>query len=309
MGSLNFKHLRYFWVVAKAGGIARASERLHLTPQTISGQVSLFEDVLGYKLFTRVGRRLELTDAGRVVLSYADEIFTVGEELEGVLRSPAEGRALPFSVGVADAVPKVVAYRLLEPAMRLPEPLRVICREGKLASLLADLAVHRLDIVIADGPMPAAVNVKGFNHRLGECGVTFFATAKLARKHKGVFPRSLDGAPMLLPGEDAAVRPRLMRWFDEQRVQPRIVGEFDDGALLKAFGQVGIGIFAAPSAIVNEVQRQYAVVPIGRTEAVTEQFYAISVERRLMHPAVVAISSAARQDLFRQGTRRNRKAS
>ena len=300
MGSLNFKHLRYFWVVAKAGGIARASERLHLTPQTISGQISVFEGLLGYKLFARAGRRLELTEAGRVALNYADEIFTLGEELEGVLRSPAEGRPLQFSVGVADAVPKVVAYRLLEPAMRLPGPLRIVCREGKLASLLGDLAVHRLDIVIADSPMPAAVNVKGFNHLLGECGVTFFATAKLARKHKGSFPRLLDGAPLLLPGEYAAVRPRLMRWFDAQRIHPRIVGEFDDSALLKAFGRAGAGIFAAPSAIAERVRRQYGVVAIGRTEAVTEVFYAISVERRLTHPAVIAITSAARKELFRR---------
>ncbi len=300
MGSLNFKHLRYFWVVAKAGGIARASERLHLTPQTISGQISGFEGLLGYKLFARAGRRLVLTEAGRVALSYADEIFTLGEELEGVLRSPAEGRPLQFSVGVADAVPKVVAYRLLEPAVRLPEPLRIVCREGRLASLLGDLAVHRLDIVISDSPMPAAVNVKGFNHLLGECGVTFFATAKLARKHKGSFPRLLDGAPLLLPGEHAAVRPRLMRWFDAQRIHPRIVGEFDDSALLKAFGRAGAGIFAAPSAIAEQVRRQYGVMAIGRTEAVTEVFYAISVERRLTHPAVVAITSAARRELFRR---------
>ena len=300
MASLNFKHLRYFWVVAKAGGIARASERLHLTPQTISGQISVFEDLLGYKLFARAGRGLELTDAGRVALSYADEIFTLGEELEGILRSPAEGRPLQFRVGVADAVAKVVAYRLLEPAVRLPEPLRIVCREGKLVSLLADLAVHRLDIVIADSPMPAALNVKGFNHLLGECGVTFFATAKLARKHKGPFPRLLDGAPLLLPGEDAAVRPRLIRWFDEQRIHPRIVGEFDDGALLKAFGGAGVGVFAAPSAIAEQVLRQYGVVAIGRTEAVTEQFYAISVERRLTHPAVVAVAASARKELFRR---------
>ena len=301
MASLNFKHLRYFWVVAKAGGIARASERLHLTPQTISGQISVFEDLLGYKLFARTGRRLELTDAGRVALSYADEIFTLGEELEGVLRSPAKGRPLQFSVGVADAVPKVVAYRLLEPAVRLPEPLHIVCREGKLASLLADLAVHRLDIVLADSPMPAAVNVKGFNHLLGECGLTFFATAKLARKHKGSFPRLLHGAPLLLPGEHAAVRPKLVRWLEGQSIHPRVVGEFDDGALLKAFGRAGVGVFAAPSAIVDQVRRQYGVVAIGRTDAVTEAFYAISVERRLTHPAVVAITSAARKELFRKG--------
>ena len=197
-------------------------------------------------------------------------------------------------------MPKIVAYQLLEPAVRLPEPLRMVCREGKLASLLADLAVHRLDIVIADSPMPAAVSVKGFNHLLGECGVTFFATAKLARKLKGPFPRSLDGAPLLLPGEDAAVKPRLMRWLDGQRIRPRIVAEFDDGALLKAFGRAGVGIFAVPSAIAEQVRQQYGVAAIGRTQAVTEQFYAISVERRLTHPAVVAITSAARKELFRR---------
>jgi len=300
MATLNFKHLRYFWVVAKAGGIARAGERLHLTPQTISGQISLFEELLGYKLFARVGRRLELTDRGRLVLSYADEIFTLGDELEGVLRSPGEGRQAQFRVGIADAVQKVITYRILEPAMGLAESPRMICREGKVADLLAELAVHRLDIVIADGPMPATVNIKGFNHLLGECGLTFFATAKLARKHKGSFPHCLDGAPLLLPGEDAAVRPRLLRWFEALGIHPRIVGEFDDGALLKAFGRAGAGIFSAPSAIAAEVCQQYGVEAIGTTKEVTEQFYAISVERRLTHPAVVAITSAARQELFRR---------
>ena len=305
MGSLNFKHLRYFWVVAKAGGITRASERLHLTPQTISGQISLFEQLLGYKLFARVGRRLELTDSGRTVLSYADEIFTLGEELEGVLRSPVQDRPLQFRVGVADAVPKIVAYKLLEPALRLPEPLRIVCREENLASLLAELAVHRLDVVIADSPLPSAVNVKGFSHLLGECGLTFFATAKLAREHKGSFPRLLDGAPLLLPGDQSAVRPKMMRWFDEQRIRPRIVGEFDDSALLKAFGRGGVGMFAAPSVIAEQVRLQYGVAAIGRTNAVAETFYAISVERRLTHPAVVAVTSAARQDLFKRRARRN----
>ncbi|MCX7149743.1 MAG: transcriptional activator NhaR [Rhodocyclales bacterium] len=302
MSTLNYKHLHYFWVVAKAGGIARASERLHLTPQTVSGQLSLFEDTLGYKLFNRVGRRLELSDAGRALLPYADEIFTLGEELEGVMRDPAESRMPQFRVGVSDAVPKSVAYRLLEPAVRLPEPPCIVCREGKLASLLAELAVHRLDIVIADSPMSPAVSVKGFSHLLGESGLTFFATAELARKHRGPFPHCLDGAPMLVPGEDVAVRARLKRWFEKLQIHPRIVGEFDDGALQKAFGQGGIGIFAAPSAIAREVGLQYGVVAIGHTSEVTEQFYAISVERRLTHPAVIAISSAARHKLFRQNT-------
>jgi LysR family transcriptional activator of nhaA len=297
-GALNYKHLYYFWAVAKAGGIARASERLHLAPQTISGQLSLFEDVLGEKLFTRSGRHFELTEAGRLVLSYADEIFSLGQELEEALHHRLPGRPQQFRVGVSDAVPKAVAYRLLEPAVRLPEPPRIVCREGKLAGLLADLAVHRLDIVITDSPMPPTVDVRGFNHLLGECGVTFFATAELARRHPGAFPRCLDGAPLLFPGEDAAVRPRLVRWFSDHRIRPRIVGEFDDGALMKAFGQGGAGIFATPSAIAEQVMRQYDVVTIGATEAVTEQFYAISVERRLTHPAVVAISRSARQELF-----------
>ena len=302
---MNYKHLHYFWAVAKAGGIVRASERLHLTPQTVSGQVSLFEGTLGYKLFIRVGRHLELSDAGRVVLSYADEIFKLGAELEGVMRRPTPGRMPQFRVGVSDAVPKSIAYRLLEPAVRLAQPPCIVCREGKLDSLLAELAIHRLDIVIADGPMPPTVSIKGFSHLLGESGLIFFATTKLARRHKGSFPQSLDGAPLLLPGEDAAVRPRLMQWFEKLRVHPRIVGEFDDGALLKAFGQVGIGIFAAPSVIAKEVRLQYGVVAIGHTSAVTEQFYAISVERRLKHPAVMAIISAAQQVLFHRSNQRN----
>lgn len=296
--------MRYFWTVAKAGGIARACERLHLTSQTISGQLSAFEHALGHKLFTRAGRRLELTEAGRLVLSYAEEMFTIGEELEDALRDRGGGLPVPFKVGVADSVPKSVAYRLLEPAVSLPEPLRMVCREGKLAGLMADLAIHRLDIVIADGPMPSGLSVRGFNHLLGECGLTFFATPALARRHKARFPRCLDGAPLLLPGEEAAVRPGLMQWFESVAVRPKVVGEFDDSALMKAFGQAGIGIFAAPSAIAAEVRQQYGVVALGSTDAVTERFYAISVERRLTHPAVVAISSKARTELFgKRGSR------
>lgn len=299
MNALNYKHLHYFWVVAKSGGIGRASERLHLTPQTISGQIALFEDVLGYPLFNRVGRRLELNDAGRVVLSYADEIFTIGEELQEILRSRPDGLPMQFRVGVADAVPKAIAYLLLEPSMELPDSLRIVCREGKLNDLLADLAIHRLDIVIADSPMPANIDVRGYNHRLGECSVSFFAAEALAQKYSKNFPQSLDGAPFLMAGEDAAVRPRLLRWFEKERVHPRIVGEFDDGALLQAFGEAGKGIFAAPSAVADQICKQSGVTELGRTHLVTEQFYAISVERQLTHPAVVAISSAARESLIR----------
>lgn len=298
MGMLNYKHLHYFWTVAKAGGITRASERLHVTPQTISGQLSLFEDVLGEVLFTRSGRQFELTEAGRLVLSYADEIFSLGQELEEVLHHHPTGFPPQFRVGVTDAVSKSLAYRLLEPAMQLPEPPRMICREGKVASLLAELAVHRLDILIADSPMPPALDVRGFSHLLGESGLTFFATKELAQKHTGNFPQCLDGAPLLLPGEDVAVRPRLARWFNDHKIRPRITGEFDDGALMKAFGRAGVGIFSAPTAIAEQVMRQHDVVSIGATEELKEQFYAISVERKLTHPAVVAISRAARQELF-----------
>lgn len=298
MGALNYKHLHYFWAVAKAGSVTRASERLHLTPQTISGQLSLFEEVLGEKLFKRAGRHFELTEAGRLVLGYADEIFALGQELEETLHHSPAGRPLQFRVGVTDSVPKSVAYQLLEPAMQVADPPRIVCREGKVTDLLAELAVHRLDIVIADGPMPNTVDVRGFSHLLGECGISFFATAELAQRHSGEFPACLDGAPLLLPSEDVAVRPRLTRWFHDQQIRPRIVGEFDDGALMKAFGQAGVGIFSAPTAIAEQVVRQHDVVNIGSTIEVIEQFYAISVERKLTHPSVVAISRAARQELF-----------
>ncbi|WP_136419701.1 transcriptional activator NhaR [Herbaspirillum sp. ST 5-3] len=295
MSTINYKHLHYFWVVAKCGGIGRAGEQLHLTPQTISGQIGMLEEALGTTLFDRVGRRLELNDTGRMVFSYADEIFTLGEELEDMLRNRPGGRPLQFTVGVVDSLQKSIVRLLLEPALNLPETLRIVCREGKLDTLLAGLAIRGLDIVLADGPMPPNSNVRGFSHLLGECGVAFFAAPALARRHRKAFPHSLDGAPFLLPGEDAALRPRLLRWFGKERIRPRIVGEFDDGALLKEFGEAGVGIFAAPIAVAAQVKKQYGVQEIGRTDALTEQFYAISVERRLSHPAVLAISTAAQK--------------
>jgi LysR family transcriptional regulator, transcriptional activator of nhaA len=295
---MNYKHLYYFWTVAKAGSIARASEQLHLTPQTISGQLSLFENVLGESLFDRSRRRFALTDAGRTVLGYAEEIFSLGKELEDVLRHSPGGRPLQFRVGVSDAVPKALAYKLIEPALRATENSRIVCREGKVAGLMGELAIHQLDIVIADSPMSPRIDVKAFNHLLGECGLTFFATSGLAKEFPGDFPQRLNGAPLLLPGDDVAVRPKLIRWFDQNRIRPRIAGEFDDGALMAAFGQAGAGIFSAPSAIADRISDQYGVEAIGATGEVTESFYAISVERRLSHPAVVAISEAARQELF-----------
>ncbi|NOZ52109.1 MAG: transcriptional activator NhaR [Gammaproteobacteria bacterium] len=296
---INYKHLHYFWVVAKAGGIARAGERLHLTPQTISGQLSLLEENLGEALFSRVGRNLELTETGRLVLSYADEIFSLGGELEEMVHNLPDGRPLMFKVGVVDVVPKSIAYRLLAPALQLPEPVRIICREGAIDPLLADLAIHRVDLVIADGPIPSGLNVRGFNHQLGDCGTMFFATPLLAHKLGDNFPRNLNGAPLLMPGEMTVVRNRLAQWFDGLHIQPRIVGEFDDSALMKAFGQAGLGVFVAPTPIEEEVKKQYGVVAIGQTDKVREQFYAISVERKISHPAVVAITETAREWLFR----------
>ncbi len=305
---INYKHLHYFWVVAKEGSIARASERLHLTPQTISGQLSLLEDNLGEALFTRVGRSLELTETGRLALSYADEIFSLGGELEEMVRSLPGGRPLLFKVGVADVVPKSIAYRLLAPALQLQEQVRIVCREGAIDALLAELAVHHVDLVIADGPIPPGVNVRGFNHPLGDCGITFFALPDLARRLRKGFPHSLSGAPFLMPGESTVVRGHLLQWFDKLHIHPHIVGEFDDSALMKAFGRAGAGVFVAPTPIADEVEKQYDVVPLGQTEEVREQFYAISVERKISHPAVSAITTVAREWLFRDSNGNQRRS-
>ena len=295
---INYKHLHYFWVVAKEGGIARASERLHLTPQTISGQLSLLEENLGAALFNRVGRNLELTETGRLALSYADEIFSLGGELEDVVRNLPEGRPLVFKVGVADVVPKSIAYRLLAPALQMPEPVRIVCRENNIYSLLADLALHKIDLVISDGPIPPNVNVRGYNHQLGECGISFFGIPELARQIGKNFPQSLKEVPLLLPSDITVVQSRLLKWFDKLHIHPHIVGEFDDSALMKAFGQSGTGVFIAPTPIAAEIERQYGVLVIGKTDEVREQFYAISVERKITHPAVAAITETAREWLL-----------
>ncbi len=295
---INYKHLHYFWVVAKQGGIARAGEQLHLTPQTISGQINLLEEQLGEALFTKSGRNLVLTDTGRLVMNYADEIFALGQELEETVRNLPHERPITFQVGIADVVPKTIAHRLLAPAMALPDSIRIQCRENSLDNLLAELAVHRLDMVLADGPISTGLNVQGFNHALGECGISFLATPAVAAKLSGEFPQNLDGAPLLMPSDINRVHARLLRWFEGMRIFPRIVGEFDDSALMKVFGQAGAGIFVSPTANANEVARQFDAEVIGSTEEIREQFYAISAERRISHPAVLAITRAARDWLF-----------
>ena len=296
--NLNYKHLYYFWAVAKEGSIARASERLHLTPQTISAQLSLLEENMGVKLFERAGRGLQLSEAGQTTLSYADEIFQLGSELKELLKGKPSGRPLQLNVGITEALPKLIAYRLLEPALQLKDPPNIICREDNLNNLLADIAVHKLDMILSDSPMPPGVNVRAFNHLLGKCGLSFFAAKRAAPTYRDNFPHSLDGAPMLVPSYDTTLRGDLTQWFERIAVSPRIVGEFDDSALMKVFGQAGVGLFSAPTVIEQEIQQQYTVEIIGRTTEIHERFYAISAERKLKHPAVVAVSYVARHDIF-----------
>ena len=297
---MNFKHLHYFWVTAKAGGVMRASEQLHTTPQTLSGQIKLLEERIGRKLFKKRGRQLELTEDGRVALGYAEEIFTLGSALESAMREQQEGntRVLDFRVGVADSVPKSVAYRLLEPAQTMEQPVRLICHEGKFPDLLATLALHRLDLVISDEPLSRQVSVKAFNHALGSSPMSFFCAPALQARLKGPFPHCLNGAPMLVPNPSNSVGKQLEAWLTRHQLHPRVVGEFDDTALMKAFGKEGRGVFLSPTLLEEETATQYGGVVIGRSDEIVEEFFAISVERRISHPCVAAISSAARGALF-----------
>ena len=298
--NVNFKHLHYFWVAAKAGGVVRAGEQLHTTPQTLSGQIKLLEDRLGRRLFRKSGRKLELTDDGRVALGYADEIFGLGSELEAAMRERRSGgqQVLEFRVGVEDAVAKSVAYKLLEPALALAEPMRLICTEGHFDDLLAQLALHRMDLVIADEPLPRRLAVKAYNHALGTSSMSFFCAPALARRLQGPFPECLNGAPMLIPGARSTVRSQFESWLTLHGLRPRVVGEFDDGALMKAFGREGRGVFISPSVVEQETCAQYGVQIMGRSDDLVEQFYAISVERRISHPGVAAITQAARGTVF-----------
>lgn len=295
---LNYHHLLYFWMVAREGSVTRASAELRLAQPTISTQLRMLEESLGEKLFARQGRNLVLTDVGREVYRYADEIFSLGREMLDVIRNRAPGRALRLAVGIADVLPKLVVYRLLEPVRKLDQPVHIICREGKPEPLLAELAIHKLDLVLADSPVGANTSVRAFHHLLGECGVTFFAKPPLAARYRKGFPKSLQGAPMLLPVEGSVLRRSLGQWFAAQGIRPNVVGEFEDGALLKAFGAAGAGVFPSPAVIEAEVRKQYDVQVVGRVESVRERFYAVSHERRLKHPAVVAVCEAAREELF-----------
>jgi LysR family transcriptional activator of nhaA len=303
---MNYKHLNYFWTVLRTGSIARAAERLHLTPQTLSGQIKQLEQRLGVPLLRKAGRGVEPTDAGRLVQRYAEEIFTLGSAMQEALQTGREGRTQSaFRVGVIDSVPKSIACHLVEPCLTPPGHGRLVCHEGKLTALLADLAVHRLDLVISDVPLPAGLSVKAFTHLLGRTQVSFFASAALLagagwtpRRARARFPACLAGLPLLMPSVGTALRPRLDAWLRDNGLSPPVAAEFDDGALTKAFGRQGLGVFAGPSVLADEICGQYQVQCLGTAPALVEEFYALSIERRITHPAVAAITTAARHELF-----------
>ncbi len=290
--NLNFRHLHYFWVVAKEGSVTRAAERLNVAVQTISAQLSLLEQALGKSLFAPQGRRLVLTEAGRIALGYADQIFLLGEQMQDALADSDLDRTLRLTVGISDSLPKLISSHLLEAALRLPEKVKLVCYEDKFESLLGDLSVHKLNVVLTDRPVPAGTTLRVFSHLLGESQVSLFGTPALAQQYGPGFPQSLNGAPVLLPTRNNALRERLEHWFESQEVRPNVVGEFDDNALLNTFGRNGLGLFPAPSALTHEVAEQFGTVPVGEMPEVRQQFYAISTERKIKHPAIEAILAA-----------------
>lgn len=295
---LNYHHLRYFWVVAREGGLVQAGKVLRLSHPTLSAQIHALEAQLGEPLFNKVGRRLVLSETGRVVFRYADEIFKLGHELVDAVSGRPVGQPLRLNVGAVDAVPKLVVSLLLKPALSLPEPVRLVCHEDAYDKLLADLSLHALDVLIADAPLPTGSSVRAYSHLLGETGMSVFGAPSLAKAYKRDFPRSLHGAPMLLPLEHVPLRRSLDQWFAKHALVPRIVGEFEDSALLKVFGSEGVGLVVAPSAVEREIAAQYRLQLVGRIDEVRERFYAITGERKLKHPAVVALTAVARSEVF-----------
>lgn len=294
---MNLKHLRYFWTVAQVGGISRAAEKLNLTPQTISGQIRHLEEDLGAALFRPAGRGLELTEAGRQVLSYADEILHLTGELQQALMARQRQPIPVLRIGITDVVPKSFAYRLLAPVGKLSEPVRLVCREGTIDMLLAELALQRLDMVVADRPIPSGLAIRGHNHKLGESPLAFFGVDSL-RSDLGDFPQCLNDAPLLLPGGHSAIRGHIDRWLTDLRLMPRLMGEFDDGALMKAFGQAGAGFFPGPAVLTDEICARYNVKCLGLVNDIHEVFWAITADRRIVHPAIVTVIESARSAFY-----------
>jgi LysR family transcriptional activator of nhaA len=295
---LNYHHLLYFWTVVRAGSIHKASIELRVSAPAISTQLKLLEDQLGQKLLARSGRRLVLTDTGRTVFGYAEDIFSLGRELMDVVKNRPIGRPLRLDVGVVDVLPKMIAHWLLEPALQLREQVRVVCREATFDQLLARLATHELDLVLSDSAVDPTLKIRAYSHQLGECGVTFVATPQLAAKYARRFPKCLDGAPMLLPTDNTSFRRNLDFWLDSEGIRPLVIGEFEDYALLRAFGHAGGGVFPVPSVFEKQLRLQDSVRKVGSTENVRVYFFAISGERKIEHPAVVAICDSARRQLF-----------
>lgn len=291
MDWLNYHHLRYFWMVAREGGLRRAAEKLNVSPPSISAQIRDLEEALGEKLFRRSGRGNVLTDIGQVVLRYADEIFSLGRELGDAVKQRPTTRVLRLHVGVADSFPKLMTQQILRPAFALPQQIHLICREGKVEDLLAQLVAHRLDVVLSDEPAPGSLKVRVFNHPMGECGVTFCATTRLANALRKGFPRSLHHAPAFLPAEGTGLRRSLDRWFQELGIAPRIVAEFDDPALMKVMSSDGGGFVPLPSLVAAEAVDRFSLRIIGTTEKCREQFFAITADRRIRHPAVAALTT------------------
>jgi len=295
---INLKHLRYFWAVASHGSITKASQALHLTPQTISGQLRDLEESIGEKLFAREGRNLVLTETGRMVFSYADEMFQLGIELQDVLDGQTFGIKITVKFGVAMIVPKLLAYRVLEPVLQMNESTNLICHEAPLVDLLADMSVHKLDAVLSDCPINPSLNIRAYNHSLGGSGITFFSVPEHAKKLEKNFPQNLHDFPFLMPSKSSSLRMNLENWFDQHAIKPRVVAEFEDRALMKAFGERGTGVFTSPQTMEEDVLEKYGVRVIGRTDEIQENFYLISPERRIRNPAVTAITEAARANLF-----------
>lgn len=297
MDWLNYHHLLYFWTVARYGGVTKASEQLNLAQSTISGQIRTLEDALDEKLLVRSGRTVALTEVGQVVYQYADEIFSLGRELTETLKGNPAGRPMRLRVGVTDVMPKIISCRLLQPALGM-QNVQLACYDDKTDRLLAELANHRLDLVLADAPLPPRSDVRAFNHLLGECGITFFAVPEVAKRHRRDFPNSLDGAPMLLPTPNTLLRRQLDGWFSKIEVQPRVVAEFEEVSLLEVFGETGAGLFCAPTIVERQVRDAYGVCTVGSTDEVTGRYYAITVQRQIKHPAAMAISDHAQNQLF-----------
>jgi len=293
LNQLNYHHLYYFYIVAREGSIIKASKILHLTPQTVSGQLTAFENYLGKQLFDRKGKRLVLNETGKITLSYAEDIFNLGSELQNTLSNINTSQKVTFAVGVVDVIPKILSFDLMKPCLDLEEPIHLISREGDFDNLLASLALNKLDLIISDRPLTPGTPIKAYNHLLGETGLTFFATKDKAKQLRNNFPKSLSGEPLLISGDKSNQKINLMSWLNEIQIRPNVVAEFDDSALLKYFGQAGYGIFCIPSINETHINNQYGAEIIGRTTGVKERFYAISPERKIKHPAVKHLVAAA----------------